>query len=62
LNIFALDIPPAMDTRAELRNVEGRRNRAVTYEPLRTPDERFDDLPGFPYAPRYINDLTRLRD
>lgn len=51
-----------MDTRAELRNVEGRRNRAVTYEPLRTPDERFDDLPGFPYAPRYINDLTRLRD
>ncbi|OOK75574.1 haloalkane dehalogenase domain protein [Mycobacterium kansasii] len=20
---------------------------------LRTPDERFDDLPDFPYAPRY---------
>jgi haloalkane dehalogenase len=24
---------------------------------LRTPDERFADLPGFPYAPRYLDDL-----
>ncbi len=21
---------------------------------IRTPDERFQDLPGFPYAPHYI--------
>jgi len=26
-------------------------------EALRTPDDRFADLPGFPYAPRYIGDL-----
>ncbi len=24
---------------------------------LRTPDERFQPLPGFPYAPRYVTDL-----
>lgn len=24
---------------------------------LRTPDERFGDLPGFPWAPRYLDDL-----
>jgi haloalkane dehalogenase len=24
---------------------------------LRTPDERFLDLPGYPYAPRYVQDL-----
>lgn len=24
---------------------------------MRTPDERFDNLPGWPYAPRYITDL-----
>ena len=26
-------------------------------EALRTPDDRFENLPGWPYAPRYINDL-----
>ena len=26
-------------------------------EALRTSDERFAVLPGFPYAPRYLNDL-----
>ena len=26
-------------------------------EVLRTPDERFADLPGWPYAPRYLDDL-----
>lgn len=26
-------------------------------EILRTPDERFENLPGFPFAPRYIEDL-----
>jgi haloalkane dehalogenase/tRNA(adenine34) deaminase len=25
---------------------------------LRTPEERFAQLPGFPYAPRYVTDLT----
>ena len=26
-------------------------------EVFRTPEERFSDLPGFPYSPRYIDDL-----
>ena len=26
-------------------------------EVLRTPDERFADLPGWPYDPRYVDDL-----
>lgn len=26
-------------------------------EILRTPDQRFDHLPGFPFAPRYVDDL-----
>ncbi len=29
-------------------------------EILRTPDERFDDLPGWPWAPRYMDDLPGL--
>ena len=24
---------------------------------IRTPDERFKDLPGFPFVPRYLDDL-----
>ena len=24
---------------------------------LRTPDERFNELPDFPYAPNYLDDL-----
>ena len=31
--------------------------KAKTMEILRTPDERFDNLPGFPYLPNYIADL-----
>jgi len=27
-------------------------------EVIRTPDERFKDLPGFPFAPRYLDDLA----
>jgi len=29
----------------------------MTIEALRTPDERFDGLPGFDFAPNYVNDL-----
>jgi haloalkane dehalogenase len=29
-------------------------NASGTMDVLRTPDERFDDLPGFPFQPRYI--------
>lgn len=27
---------------------------------LRTPDDRFSDLPGWPFAPRYVQDLPEL--
>lgn len=30
----------------------------MTIETIRTPDERFADIPGWPYAPNYINDLA----
>lgn len=30
----------------------------MTIEALRTPDERFHDLPGFPYSPHYVDDLA----
>jgi len=30
----------------------------MTIEALRTPEVRFADLPGFPYAPRYVDDLA----
>ena len=29
----------------------------MTIEALRTPDERFEGLPGWPYAPHYVDDL-----
>ena len=29
----------------------------MTINALRTPDERFEGLPGWPYAPRYLDDL-----
>ena len=29
----------------------------MTIEALRTPDDRFASLPGWPYAPHYIDDL-----
>ena len=30
----------------------------MTIKALRTPDERFDTLPGWPYAPHYLEDLA----
>lgn len=30
---------------------------AMKIEALRTPDERFANLPGYPFAPHYVNDL-----
>ena len=28
---------------------------------LRTPEERFRDLPGYPWEPRYFDDLPALK-
>ncbi len=37
---------------------EGFNGRGVvTVQILRTPDDRFDNLPGFPFAPNYLGDL-----
>ncbi len=30
----------------------------MTIETKRTPDNRFDNLPGYPYAPHYVDDLS----
>ena len=33
----------------------GQRASQVLPEVVRTPDERFEDLPGFPYRPHYVS-------
>lgn len=43
------------------RREEARMNaQPVRDDALRTPDERFADLPGFPWQPRYLADLPAL--
>ena len=42
-----------------------RQDSRATAQPLRedalrTPDDRFQDLPGYPWTPRYVNDLPSL--
>jgi len=33
-------------------------SEVASIESLRTPDERFAFIPGFPYAPHYVDDLA----
>ncbi|HSV79185.1 MAG TPA: tRNA adenosine(34) deaminase TadA [Ramlibacter sp.] len=43
------------------RRQESRRiAQPLREDALRTPEERFRDLPGYPWAPRYLNDLPAL--
>lgn len=43
------------------RRQEARMNaQALRDDALRTPDERFANLPGYPWAPHYISDLPSL--
>lgn len=43
------------------RRDEARRTaQPLREDALRTPDERFRDLPGYPWAPHYVNDLPAL--
>jgi tRNA(adenine34) deaminase len=43
------------------RRQEARMNaQRLRDDALRTPDERFADLPGYPWAPHYLNDLPSL--
>jgi tRNA(adenine34) deaminase len=44
-----------------LRRQEARMNaQPLRDDALRTPDERFAGLPGYPWAPHYVNDLPSL--
>src|SRR4051812_3130447 len=42
------------------REIAARFATVVAMEILRTPDERFRDLPDYPFAPRYV-DVAGLR-
>jgi tRNA(adenine34) deaminase len=43
------------------RRQEARMNaQPLREDALRTPDERFRDLPGYPWAPHHVNDLPAL--
>lgn len=44
------------------RRLDARANADVLREDaLRTPDERFEDLPGYPWQPHYLGDLPALQ-
>jgi len=45
--------------RADKRE-ESRLNHPLRDDALRTPDVTFDDLPGYPWQPRYVSDLPAL--
>jgi tRNA(adenine34) deaminase len=44
----------------ERRRVARAGAQPLREDALRTPDERFDALPGYPWAPRYVGDLPAL--
>lgn len=48
-----------MQRRAENRQ-EAKMNHPLRDDALRTPDNAFDDLPNYPWQPRYISDLPAL--
>jgi len=42
------------------RETQRRLSHPVREDAVRTPDERFADLPGYPWAPHYLSDLPAL--
>ena len=42
------------------RSEQKMSNHSLREDALRTPDERFAQLPGYPWAPRYVSDLPSL--
>jgi tRNA(adenine34) deaminase len=42
------------------RDAQGRGRMPLRDDALRTPQERFQDLPDYPWAPHYVNDLPSL--
>ncbi|HSV51983.1 MAG TPA: tRNA adenosine(34) deaminase TadA [Burkholderiaceae bacterium] len=47
-------------TRRGARKEESKMNHPLRDDALRTPDERFSDLPGYPWAAQYVSDLPAL--
>jgi tRNA(adenine34) deaminase len=45
---------------ADRRQETRMTTHALREDALRTPDERFQDLPGWPWQPRYVSDLPSL--
>lgn len=43
------------------RQQQRRITQPLREDAVRTPDERFRDLPGYPWAPHYVGDLPSLR-
>jgi tRNA(adenine34) deaminase len=46
--------------RRDARKEESKMNHPLRDDALRTPEERFDSLPGYPWAPHYVSDLPSL--
>lgn len=44
----------------ERREAQRRDNHPLRDDALRTPEERFSGLPGYPWTPHYLNDLPSL--
>ncbi len=42
------------------REIQRRLSQPVREDAVRTPDERFADLPGYPWPPHYLSDLPSL--
>ena len=48
-------------TRRTQTKVENAMNHPLREDALRTPDDQFANLPGYPWAPHYLSDLPSLR-
>jgi tRNA(adenine34) deaminase len=46
---------------ADRRQQQGRARMPLREDALRTPDERFRDLPDYPWSPHYVSDLPSLQ-
>jgi tRNA(adenine34) deaminase len=46
---------------SDRRKEQGRARMPLREDALRTPDDRFRDLPGYPWLPHYVSDLPSLQ-
>ena len=47
-------------TKREHNKLEAKMNHPLRSDALRTPDAAFDNLPGYPWPPKYVSDLPSL--